>query len=66
MSSFDLVKWKSLFEYPDEWFERGFIDASFVEAQAADYESGDERDVEHFKWAVYRRALATLAATVWR
>ena len=59
MKSFDLAKWKNLFAYPDEWFDRGFIDASFVEAQAADYESGDERDVEHFKWAVYRRALHT-------
>ena len=56
--SFDLAKWRAVFEYPNEWLDQGFIDEAFVEAQARSYDAGNDHDIEHFKWAAYRRALA--------
>lgn len=40
--------------------ESGFIDAAFLAAQLADYASGRDRDIEHYKWAAYLHSLDLL------
>ena len=57
--AFDLARWKEVFAYPSEWFEQDFIDSKFVEEQARAYEAGHDKNIEHFKWAAYRRALSS-------
>jgi hypothetical protein len=52
--------WCRLLQYPDEWIALGFVDESFVLAQAAEYERSGDRDIEHYKWAAYRRQLASI------
>ena len=52
-----VAKWKGVFGYPNEWFEQGFVDQAWVEEQARIYDTGEDKDIQHFKWAVYRRAL---------
>jgi hypothetical protein len=54
---FDLGRWMAFFGYSQEWIDLEFIDIAFVREQAARFERGPDRDIEHYKWAAYRRVL---------
>jgi hypothetical protein len=56
-NSFDLARWMAVFGYTQEWTDLEFIDIAFVREQAAQFERGPDRDIEHYKWAAYRRIL---------
>ena len=68
-SIFDLTFWMARFGYSAEWTEFGFIDVAFVQEQARTFELGSDHELEHYKWAGYRRLLATTdfsAKSRWR
>ncbi len=44
--------------YNKEWFELGFLPLEFVEQQLGIYQSSDDKDVQHYKWAGYRYILS--------
>ncbi|MEM9351947.1 MAG: hypothetical protein AAGA92_02950 [Planctomycetota bacterium] len=54
----DLEHWKSHFGYTSHWFDLGFLTDDFVARQALEYETGPNKDVEHYKWAGYLEALS--------
>jgi hypothetical protein len=57
-SDFEIEYWMDVFAYTPEWIDYGFIDIDFVKQQATQYIDGEDRDVEHYKWAAYRHVLA--------
>jgi hypothetical protein len=56
---FEIEHWMDVFGYTPEWLDCGFIDIAFVRRQAAQYREGEDRDVEHYKWAAYRHILGS-------
>lgn len=44
--------------YPEAWRISGFVDTAFVRLQREEFEQGDDRNLEHYRWRAFCRVLA--------
>lgn len=49
----------SKLHYHPKWVEYGFLDSPFLHEQIAQFETGDDKNTEHFRYAAFRRVLET-------
>lgn len=48
--------------YDPKWLEYGFLDWAFLESQVQQYESGEDENTEHYRYAAFRKVLEELKA----
>jgi hypothetical protein len=55
----EAIKLIATLQYDVAWLEYGFLDALTLSAQFAAFQSGDDQNTEHYRYATFRRALTT-------
>lgn len=51
----------SKLHYDPKWLEYGFLDQPFLDEQIAQYETGNDKSAEHYRYAAFRKLLEASA-----
>ena len=59
MSETDLKKALRTLGYTPRWLRAGLLDAASLAEQLAVFQTGEDRNTEHYRYGAFRRALET-------